>query len=279
MKDFNGKVVVVTGAGSGIGKETALAFARRGARLVICDVDGEGLRGTTSELEALGCEVYSEIADVSKAWQVEEFRDNAYRVMGTVDVLVNNAGVAVGGKVEHMSLDDWEWIAGVNIWGVIHGCHYFYPGMIARGRGGHIVNVASGVVIAPIPLTSAYACTKGAVFALSETMRAEAALHGIGVSVICPGVVSTDLARSARVVSGTGRSSGEKLKDKSRSLWERRKYPPEKVAARILKAVEKNTGVAVDGPETYFFDFVHRFSRGLYDWGLRRLTRFIDRLA
>jgi len=279
MKDFSGKVVVVTGAGSGIGKATALAFARLGARLAVCDVDGEGLRGAAAELEALGCEVYSEIADVSKAWQVEEFRDNVYRAMGRVDVLVNNAGVALGGKVEDMTLDDWEWIVGVNMWGVIHGCHFFYPRMIAQGGGGHVVNVASGVVLTPIPLASAYACTKGAVFAFSETFRGEACLHGIGVTAVCPGVVATNLLEKARVVSGTRRSAKEKLGGKIRRLWERRRYPPGKVADRIVRAVEKNTGVAVDSPEMLIFDTVHRLSRRLYDFGFRRLARFLDRCA
>jgi NAD(P)-dependent dehydrogenase (short-subunit alcohol dehydrogenase family) len=277
MKDFQNKVVVVTGAGSGIGKETALAFARRGARLAVCDVDGEGLRGAGTQLEAIGREVYSEICDVSKAWQVEEFCANVYKAMGRVDVLVNDAGVGLGGKVEDMSLDDWEWIIGANLWGVIHGVHYFYPRMIAQGGEAHIVNIASGGGLFPMPMSTAYCCTKGAVVLFSETLRGEAALHGIGVTAICPGLVSTNIIRNSRIVSGTRKSSPEELEARAERIWEGRKYHPSRVADAVVRAVEKDTGVAVVGPETRFADMQYRLSRRLYDSGFKLFVKLTDR--
>ena len=116
MADFQGKVVAITGGESGLGAATARAFASRGARLALCDIDGEGLRRMKGELEARGSEVYTEVVDVAQSWQVEEFRDNTFKNMGRVDVLVNNAGVACAGRLEDMALEDWQWIMGINLW-------------------------------------------------------------------------------------------------------------------------------------------------------------------
>jgi len=256
-EEFNGKVVVVTGAASGIGRETALAFARRGARLSLCDVNGEGLREVREAAEACGCPAARvEKVDVSDRHQVERFCDNTYSELGRVDVLVNNAGVGMGGKFEDLSLEDWEWIVGINLWGEIYGCHYFYPRMIKDG-GGHIVNVASGAAIAPLPLMTAYCATKSGVKGFSETLRAEARLHGIGVSAICPGFVRTNITKNTRYCTEDDRKFGEKVD----RFYEWRNYPPSKVASAIVKAVERNRGVVLVGPETYMEDATYRFSR------------------
>lgn len=279
MKDFESKVVVVTGAGSGIGRATALAFAGRGARLAVCDIDGEGLRAARAQLEAIGAEVLAEITDVSKAWQVEEFCGNVYKAMGRVDVLVNGAGVGLGGKVEDMSLNDWEWIIGANLWGVIHCIHYFYPRMIAQGGDAHIVNIASAGGLFPMPITTAYACTKGGVVLLSQTLRGEAALHGIGVTAICPGLVSTNIIRNSRIVSGTRKHTPEELKERAVRIWEGRKFHPSRVADAVVRAVEKDAGVVVVGPEARLGDLQNRLSRRLYDSGFKLFVKLVERLG
>ncbi len=153
MRDFKEKTVVVTGAASGIGREIALAFARRGAHLAVIDVDETGLARVRQELEGEGCLVYSEVVDVSRAEEMEHFRDNVFDRFGRCDVLVNNAGIAIGGPMEHIPLEGWQRIVGINLWGVIHGCHFFYPRMIAQGGGGSIVNIASSAALAPGPRT------------------------------------------------------------------------------------------------------------------------------
>ena len=197
--DFTDKVVVVTGAAGGIGRETALAFTRRGARLALSDISEEGLSEVRAEAESLGGSAYFQVADVSIAEDVGDFCDNVYSELGRVDVLCNNAGVAVGGDLEDIALEDWEWIVGVNLWGVIHGCHFFYPRMVAQGGGGHIVNIASAGGLIPLPGSIPYSTTKYAVVGFSETLRAEAALHGIGVSAMCPGFVLSGIYSGSRM--------------------------------------------------------------------------------
>ena len=277
MDDFNGKVVVVTGAASGIGREIALAFARLGARLSLCDIEGEGLGRVRGELDSLGCEPYTEVVDVSQARQVGEFCDNTYRQMGRVDVLCNNAGVGYGGKFEESSLDDWKWIMGANLWGVIHGCHFFYPRMIEQGDGGHIVNIASGAGIMPLPMTTAYCCTKYGVVGFSETLRAEAAAHGIGVTAICPGIVSTNITKELRMCSGTERSSVSEVANKAHWFFMRFGYSPEKVADSVVRAVEKNKVVVSVDKGTYLMDLTHRLSRWLLGFYVNRLVKMMDR--
>ncbi len=276
MKDLNGRVVVVTGAASGIGRETALAYGRRGADLVVCDIDAQGLAGVAAELSSRGCEVMAETVDVSDPSQVEALCELAFRAAGRVDVLVNNAGVGVAGMLEDMSLADWEWIVGINFWGVIHGCRSFYPRMAAQG-GGHIVNISSGAALAPLPTMTAYCSTKYAVLGFSEAFRAEAALNNVGVTAICPGIVATNISKTTRMRSCTRRSEPAELLSRIDRFYVRRNYHPSKVADAILKAVERNTGVVAVGPETKVMDWVHRFSRGLWGINIRGSLRFLLR--
>ncbi|MBN2025750.1 MAG: SDR family NAD(P)-dependent oxidoreductase [Actinobacteria bacterium] len=275
--DFSGKTVAVTGAASGIGREIALAFARRGARLAVADIDGQRLRDTHLELDGMGTENMGRVVDVSQANQVEAWCVEVYGEMGRVDVLCNNAGIGLAGRLEDVSLYDWEWIVGVNLWGVIHGCHFFYPRMIAQGGGGHIVNTASGAGLAPLPQMTAYCCTKYAVVGFSETLRAEAAQHGIGVSVICPGIVDTPITRSAKLCSPTEGSTTQELQERLVRIYGRRGYTPDRVAAAVLKAVERNRGVVPVCPETYAGDWMHRLSRKLNDAGLKRSVELFQK--
>jgi NAD(P)-dependent dehydrogenase (short-subunit alcohol dehydrogenase family) len=268
--EFAGKAIVVTGAASGIGREIALAFGRRGARVAIADIDGGKLLGVAGELSGMGTESFSHVVDVSRAGEMKAFCDDVYMEMGRVDILCNNAGVGLAGRFEDATLADWEWIIGVNLRGVIHGCHYFYPRMIEQGGRGHIVNTASGAGLAPLPLMTAYCCTKYAVVGFSETLRAEAALHDIGVSAICPGIVDTNITKVARLTSATNRSSPGELQERIVRLYTKRNYTPDRVAAAVVKAVERNKGVVPVCPETYVGDWLHRASRKLNDINLKK---------
>jgi NAD(P)-dependent dehydrogenase (short-subunit alcohol dehydrogenase family) len=275
--DLHNKVVVVTGAASGIGKEIALAFARRGAKLAIADIDTEGLQDVRDELASLGCEAYNQTVDVSVLEQVKDFCDNVYRKMNRVDILCNNAGIGVAGFVEDIPLEVWERVFGINLWGVIYGCLFFYPRMIEQGGGGHIVNTSSACGIFPLPLTIPYNTTKYAITGLSETLRAEAALHDIGVSAVCPGIVATNAVRSGRNYSNTKRSSPDEINEKLDRFYKRRNFTPDRVATAVIKGVEKNRGVIVVGIETHIGDFLYRLNRGFFSSMIKSAYRSIQK--
>ena len=176
--NLHGKTVVVTGAGSGIGRETALLCARRGATIAICDLNEDGLAETERQAQALGREVIARRTDVSDREQMAAFAD----AVPSVDLLVNNAGVGVSGEFLETPLDQWDWIVSINLLGVVHGCHFFVPKI---ARGGHVANVSSMAGYVPSPGLAAYSATKFAVRGLSEALRAELHERGVGVTAIC----------------------------------------------------------------------------------------------
>jgi len=201
MRRFAGKTAVVTGAGSGIGRAIALALASEGANVACADLNLDTAEATAREVRTAGVNALGAACDVSKADQVMAFSERVAAEMGSVDVLVNNAGVALGGPVEHLSLEDWAWLLGPNLWGVIHGVHAFLPAMLARGSG-HIVNVASAAGLVGAGGMVSYCTSKFAVVGMSEALRFELASRGIGVTVVCPGFVDTKIVDSARMVGG-----------------------------------------------------------------------------
>lgn len=187
---------VVTGAGSGLGRAFCRELARRGARVVAADINLETAQETVRGLG--GGEGHAVLCDVSQLADVERLANEAERLLGGVDLFINNAGVAVGGRVGEVPIESWQWIVGINLWGVVHGCHVFVP-RLRRQHSGHIVNVASTAGLVSSPGLGPYNLTKSAVVALSETLHAELAADGVGVSVLCPTFFQTGIADSARM--------------------------------------------------------------------------------
>jgi NAD(P)-dependent dehydrogenase (short-subunit alcohol dehydrogenase family) len=269
-RNLSGKVGVVTGAGSGIGRATALALAERGANLAICDVDDIGLAETADRIKALGREVFSQTVDVAQADAMQAFSQATRSALGRVDIVVNNAGIGVAGLFVDVPLEAWTKILGINVSGVIHGCHAFLPGMIEADAGGHIVNIASMAGYCQAPGMTAYGTTKFGVLGFSECLRAELSLHGIGVTAVCPGVINTAIVRTSKMY---GLNEDPELREQGIRAFERRNYSPERVAQKILRAVQKNRGVAPISPEAWAGYWVKRLAPGLIAWFARRSAR------
>jgi NAD(P)-dependent dehydrogenase (short-subunit alcohol dehydrogenase family) len=194
---LSGRAALVTGAASGIGRALSGELARRGAALLIADIDGAGLTRAEAELRAAGARVSAEVADVADPAAIDRLARAAEATLGRVDILFNNAGVAVAGPVEKMRPSDWEWIVGVNLFGPVRLTQALLPGMLARRRG-HIVNTASRAGLVGAPGMAAYSLTKFGLVGFSEALRLEVSGRGVDVTVICPGYVRTGLAAATR---------------------------------------------------------------------------------
>jgi NAD(P)-dependent dehydrogenase (short-subunit alcohol dehydrogenase family) len=198
MTNVGGKGAVITGGASGIGFATAALLGRKGARVVLADIEGDALDEAVRRLEKAGVEAHGVICDVASRPQVQDLADQAFSLLGAVHIVFNNAGVAVGGPIADMSHDEWRWVIDVDLWGPIHGVEAFLPRLIEQGQGGHILFTASFAGLVPNIGLGPYCVAKYGVVALAEVLRREVRSHDIGVSVLCPMRVETNIGHSER---------------------------------------------------------------------------------
>lgn len=259
MKNFQDKLVLVTGAGSGIGRATALAFSRAGARLVLVDRRDEGIAETEATIRGArsGADVGRFVADVTDAQGMVDLAAKVAASQGVVDVLVNNAGIGAGGRFLSTTLETWKRVLDVNVMGVVHGCKAFLPSMVERGQGGHVVNLASlAAYVAPADMP-VYATSKYAVLGFSESLRADMQQYDIGVTAICPGVIHTAIIGSSIL---EGESGAGEARSKIERFYAKRNYGPEKVADAILDAVRANDAVRPVSPESWAMYYAKRLA-------------------
>jgi 2-hydroxycyclohexanecarboxyl-CoA dehydrogenase len=250
---LEGALALVTGAGSGIGRATAVELARRGARVLAVDIDGDSAEKTAAGCGEAGAEAHGLVCDVGDPDAVVALADRVHSEWDVCDVLVNNAGVGMSGRLASMTADDWRWIRSINLDGVVHMCHTFGAEMAAAGRG-HVVNVSSALGFTPRATEPAYVTTKAAVLALSACLRADWAPAGVGVSAICPGVVNTPILDATRFLGEQGQ--GEVV-ERARRVF-RRGHPPDLVARDVVMAIREDRAVVPVGWEAKLGWWAHR---------------------
>jgi NAD(P)-dependent dehydrogenase (short-subunit alcohol dehydrogenase family) len=258
-EDFTGKIVLVTGAASGLGRGIALAFARAGSDLVLVDINEERLRETAAMVEETGSRALTKQVDVSNRQQMEAMAGEVLSEWGRVDILVNNAGVGVGGELRNVPLDDIEWITGINLMGEIYGTRLFLPQMVEGGEG-YIVNVGSLSSLVVLPFHIAYTTTKHGLAGFSKALWAECRQYGIGVTLVCPGAVSTNIGETTRAYPSNEKQA--KSTERFERMLQERGMDPVEAGQRVLEAVAADRFLLLLGSEAYLMYYLTRLFPG-----------------
>jgi NAD(P)-dependent dehydrogenase (short-subunit alcohol dehydrogenase family) len=276
-KTVSNKRVLITGAASGIGRATAMLAASKGARLLLADINEAPLQAAVAKIRAGGGRVdHARGLDVSDHSQVAAMADEIHAAHGSVDVVMNVAGIAIWGTVETLSHDQWRRVVDVNLMGPIHVIECFVPAMIAAGRGGHVVNVSSAAGLFGLPWHAAYSATKFGLRGLSEVLRFDLRRHDIGVSLVCPGAVDTGLVDTVEIV---GMSRESPAIQKMTSRFRRHAVTPEQAAARILDGVERNRYWVYTSRDIQVAHFLQRRFETGYALVMRALNDRFHRVA
>lgn len=256
MHRFPRKRIFITGAGSGFGKALSLEFAKRGWKIGVSDIVEERVRETAEEVRSKGGQALEMVCDVGQYDELERAADRIKQEWDGLDIVVNNAGIAVVGLMEKVPLEDWEKIMDVNLKSVVYGCRIFIPMFKSIGKG-HIVNMASAAGFVALPEMAPYNVTKAGVVSLSETLKPELAQHNIGVTVIMPTFFKTNLIESARTPEERNRKWGEKMVNEA-------KYTAEQVVKNTMKAIEKNRLYVVPQFDAKQFWFLKRHTPNFF---------------
>ena len=266
MKSFKNKVALITGASSGIGESIALALAAEGAKLELVARDRERLEHVRDLCVAKGVEVHLHFADVADEAQMEKVAANIHARHAAIDLLINNAGVVMGGFTWEVETADWRRLHDINVMGVVHGIRAFVPKMIERKQGGHVVNISSVSGLVGVRGMGTYSASKFAVVGMSESLRMELHRFKIGVSVICPGYVKTPIQSKVKMVGTLSSPDARARVDKE---FNKTNLLPETVAERTLQAIRRNEFIASIGREAVMVGIFKRWAPSLLERALR----------
>jgi len=275
MKNFKNKVAAITGAGSGIGQQLAILLAKQGCHLSLSDINGKGLQQTVELLKPYSTiTVTTKKLDVSDREAVKQWAQETVQDHGSVNLIFNNAGVALGSTVEGATYEDLEWIVGINFWGVVYGTKEFLP-FIKQTQDGHIINISSLFGLTAQPTQSAYNATKFAVRGFTESLRQELDIEKSGVSSLCvhPGGIRTNIAKSAKMsdsLNSLGMDPTKSIQNFDKLL----RTPPEEAASQILQAVLKNKRRLLIGSDAKILDAFQR----LFPTGYQRASTIVTKL-
>ena len=268
-----GQIAVVTGGGSGIGRSSAMALARCGAKVHVADIDGAAAEGVVREIGAAGGEALGHVLDVSKPEAVEAFGAAIFESDGGVDVLHNNAGIGHSGNIESTEVEDWQRVIGVNLLGVAYGVQAFVPRMLKQGRPASVVNTASMLGLFPSPKTAPYCASKYGVVGMTEALNAELSKRGIHFSAICPGIIDTKIVK-AGIMRGETAENHAKVVE----FYEKRGVSPDEVADAVLGAIAKHRLIVpVPRRQVSAPYLLHRLSPRLTQPVARVVERFANR--
>lgn len=240
MISFNDKTAIVTGAGSGIGRALALEFADKKSNLAVTDISNERLERVVEEIKSKGVQARGYLVDHSKLEDVGKFKEKFFEDWGQVDFMCSNAGVGAGGRIEELTIEDWQWLMNINLWGAIYMVQLFVPEMIKR-KSGSILITASGLGLFAAPAMAPYSTSKFALVGLAESLRCELHVHGIKVSALCPGIINTDIVKDGRIYIED--DQGASAKDKVVEFYKKWGSPPSVVARDALKGLAHDKGV------------------------------------
>lgn len=259
MKNFSNKVAAITGAASGIGRALALELAQQGCHVALSDVDQAGLAETATQAAAFGVKVTQQTLDVADRDAVHQWADTVVKDHGSVNMIFNNAGVALGGTVAKTDYKDYEWIININMWGVVYGTKAFLP-YLQQAEEGHVINISSIFGIFAQPTQSAYNMSKFAVRGFTESLRQELDIskHNVSATCVHPGGIKTNIAKNARMNSSVGELTGgdaEKARQQFDAMF---MTTPEKAAKVILQGVNKNKRRVLIGPDAKVLDIMQR---------------------
>jgi NAD(P)-dependent dehydrogenase (short-subunit alcohol dehydrogenase family) len=270
---LHGKVAVVTGGGSGIGRATALLLARHGARVHVADLQGDTAEDVARTIEVAGGSAVAHALDVSDPDAVEAFADTVFAAEGHVDILHNNAGIGHAGNIEATTVEDWQRVIGVNLLGVAYGIQAFIPRMLQQGRPASVVNTASQAGLLPAAKMAPYCASKYGVVGLSEALNAELSKRGIHVSAICPGIIDTPI-----VSTGIMRGDVAEIHGQISGFYAKHGASPDEVAQAVLKAIDKHKLIVpVPHRQVTLLYLLHRISPRLVQPLARNVYRLVGR--